>query len=75
MSQFKSVFQRFLKVFIGGFVASIGVVSLTQPTAWSDFNSMLNSLGLALAYGALSGLLLALQKWATWVDDPNLKVG
>lgn len=69
---FKSIITRFLKGAISGAVASMAMVSLTQPTAWVDFNSLLNSLGLACAFGATTGLLLALQKYISWVDDPNL---
>lgn len=69
---FKSIITRFLKGTIGGAVASIAMVGLTQPTAWVDFNSMFHSLLLAGAYGALTGLILALQKWASWTDEQYL---
>jgi len=71
-NMFKSIITRFLKGIIAGAVASMCMVSITQPTAWVDFNSLLNSLGLACAFGAITGLLLAAQKWASWEDDPNL---
>lgn len=66
MSVQKSVFNRFLKGVIGGAIAAMVLVSIQQPTMWSDFNTILNSLGLAGAYGALTGALLALQKLASW---------
>jgi len=64
-----SILTRFLKGIIGGAVAQMMIVSITQPLVWSDYGSMMNSLGLACTFGALTGLLLALQKWAVWVDE------
>jgi hypothetical protein len=75
MTKFKAIIQRFLKGIIAGAVASMLMVSITQPTAWVDFNSLLNSLGLACAFGGITGFLLALQKWVSWEDDPNLALG
>ena len=67
-SQLKSVLSRFLKGAIAGAVVSMGVVTIKQPLVWTDFMPLLNSLGIAGTYGALVGLLLALQKWASWTD-------
>ena len=64
-----AILTRFAKGIIGGAVAQMMIVSITQPLVWSDFASIINSLGLACTFGALTGLLLALQKWASWVDE------
>lgn len=64
----KVVFKRFLKGTIMGAVAQMGIVSFTQPTMWSDFHLILNNLAIAGAFGALTGFLLALQKWASWKE-------
>ena len=64
----KSVLNRFAKGIISGAVASMAMVTINQPSVWSDFGSILNSLGLAATSGAITGLLLALQKWASWED-------
>ena len=63
-----SVLKRFVKGIISGAVSAMMLVQLIQPTNWSDFGSILNSLGIAAAFGALTGLLLALNKWASWTD-------
>lgn len=65
----KSIITRFLKGIIAGAIASMAMVSITQPSQWTDFSSLLNSLGLACAFGGITGLLLALQKWASWTDE------
>lgn len=63
-----SILKRFLKGIISGAVSAMMVVQLIQPTNWHDFGSIFNSLGIACVFGALTGLLLALNKWAIWTD-------
>lgn len=64
----KSILKRFLKGFISGAVVSMAGVSLVQPTVWSEFISLTNSLLLAGVYGGGVGLLMAVQKWASWKE-------
>ena len=69
MSQkYTSIINRFAKGIIAGAVSAMSMVAITQPEVWTDFNSILSSLAMAGTFGALTGLLLALQKWASWVD-------
>lgn len=63
-----SILNRFAKGIIAGAVSSMSMVSLTQPEIWSDFNSLLGSLAMSATFGALTGFLLALQKWASWKE-------
>lgn len=62
----QSVFNRFLKGVLGGAVGAMILVSIQQPTVWHDFSLILNSLGMAAAYGSITGALLALQKLFSW---------
>ena len=62
------ILKRFAKGIIGGAVAQMMLVSINQPSIWSDFTSILNQLGIACAFGSMTGLLLALQKWASWQE-------
>lgn len=64
----KSIIIRFLKGAIAGAATSMGMVTMQQPAIWSDFHTLLNSLGIAAAFGSIVGLLLALQKLASWKD-------
>ncbi len=64
-----AVLKRFLKGALSGAIAAMSMVSISQPSIWSDFSVLLSSLSLAGTYGALTGLLLALQKWVSWQDD------
>lgn len=63
-----SILNRFIKGIIAGAVSAMSMVAITQPSVWSDFNSILNSLGMACTFGAITGLLLALQKWSSWKE-------
>lgn len=68
----QSIIQRFLKGIIAGAVSSMCLVTIQQPAMWADWGVLLNSLGMACAFGGLTGLLLALQKWASWTDEQYL---
>ena len=70
--KFKSVVMRFVKGAVSGAVAQMGMVTLSQPAIWGDFKPLLINLGMACAFGSLVGLLLALQKWASWEDEDYL---
>lgn len=63
-----SILKRFAKGTIAGAVSAMSMVSITMPTVWSDFKSILASLGMAATFGAITGLILALQKWASWQE-------
>jgi hypothetical protein len=68
MTKYKSVLNRFLKGGISGAVTSMGMVTLIQPTVWADFKTIFSMLLIAGTFGAINGLLLALQKWASWKE-------
>jgi len=63
-----SILKRFAKGIISGAISAMMLVQLIQPTDWSEFGSIFNSLGIAAAFGALTGLLLAINKWASWEE-------
>jgi hypothetical protein len=63
-----SVVKRFLKGIIAGAVASMCMVTINQPSVWADYGTIFNSLGMACAFGGITGFLLALQKWASWEE-------
>ena len=63
-----SILKRFAKGIISGAISAMMLVQLIEPTNWSDFNSIFNSLGIAAAFGSITGLLLAINKWASWED-------
>lgn len=67
-TQFISLIKRFLKGAIAGAVASIAMVTYQTPVVWADFNTILNTLAIAGVSGAIGGLILAVQKWASWTD-------
>lgn len=64
-----SVAKRFLKGMISGAMSTVMLVTYKAPTVWSDYSQILNALGLAATFGALTGLILAINKWATWKDE------
>ena len=64
----KSILTRFGKGIVTGAVASMVLVTYSTPTIWADFNSIFSALGVAAVSGSITGLLLALQKWASWKE-------
>ena len=68
MTKYNSILKRFFKGMISGAVTAMGMVSLVQPSLWSDFNAIFTALAIAGLFGAINGLLLALNKWASWKE-------
>ncbi len=67
----KSVLVRFGKGALSGGATAIAMVTFATPTVWSAFPTVLNTLGIAFCGGALTGLILAFEKWANWSDKPT----
>ena len=70
MNQTKAVLLRWFKGALAGAIVSMGIVTIKQPVVWTDFWPLLSSLGIAGTYGGIVGLLLALEKWASWTETP-----
>lgn len=68
MTKYNSILKRFFKGMISGAVTSMGMLTLAVPTMWSDFKPLLSALAIAGLFGAINGLLLALNKWASWKE-------
>jgi len=66
-----SVLKRFVKGALAGAATALGLVSVQVPHAWSDFPSIISTLGLAAAGGAITGAILAFEKWANWTDTAS----
>lgn len=64
-----SILKRFAKGMIAGFISGMSVVSIAVPSVWGDYKAIFGALLMAGSFGALNGLLLALQKWASWKDE------
>lgn len=65
----KRVLMRFLKGFASGAIASMLAVVIISPASWGEVWLWLNGLAISGFIGGVSGLLLALQKWASWEDE------
>lgn len=63
-----SIIKRFLKGMIASAISTMMLVTISQPTVWSDFKQIISSLAIAGIYGAITGSLLAMQKAYSWKD-------
>ena len=68
MDKYKAIFNRFLKGAISGALTAIAMISFSAPTSWEELASILNMLAVAGIFGAINGVLLALQKWVSWQE-------
>jgi len=68
MTKYQAVLMRFMKGMLAGVASSISLVTLQQPTMWSEFKVLLSSLGIAVVFGAITGLVLAIEKSFTWKE-------
>ena len=64
----KSVLMRFIKGAISGAFTAMALVTVASPSSWTELAVIANILGLAGIAGAINGLILAGQKYASWVD-------
>lgn len=65
----KSVLMRFIKGFIAGALAAIGLLTLQAPTSWEELSKTLLMLAFAAVSGGITGGLLAVEKYLGWVDS------
>lgn len=65
-AQTKSVLKRFLKGFVSGAIATMVLVPAVSPVNFNTLKIWLLALLLAGIFGGVNGLILALQKWASW---------
>ena len=63
-----SVSKRFLKAFIAGATASLTVATIQNVGSWTNLGTALANLGFAATLGGIGGLILAVQKWASWTE-------
>ena len=64
----KSISMRFLKAAISGMFASMSMVTLAAPSNWTDIKNIATILAMSAVYGALTGVIMAGQKWYSWKD-------
>lgn len=64
----KSVLIRFTKGLVSGAVTAMVAVPIIMPVEWQGFREIVNNLLIAGCFGGGVGLLLALQKWASWQE-------
>ena len=67
----KSILIRLLKGTLSGVVGAMSIMTVSQPAMWSDFPVFFQNLLISGAYGAVTGLILAVQKWLTWDETPE----
>ena len=64
----KAVLKRFAKGFISGAVTTMALVPVISPASFKDIQIWLVALALAGMVGGVNGLILAIQKWASWKE-------
>ena len=67
-TKIQSILVRFLKGLASGAITAMVAVPLVMPKEWAGFTDLAQSLLMAGAFGGGVGLLLALQKWASWEE-------
>jgi hypothetical protein len=67
-TQIKSILIRFAKGLASGAITAMVAVPLIMPTEWKGFSEIAHNLLIAGSFGGGVGLLLALQKWASWTE-------
>jgi hypothetical protein len=64
----KSILMRFVKAAVSGIFSALSLITLAMPQNWTEVPALLSMLSLACLYGALTGIIMAGQKWYSWKD-------
>lgn len=65
----RSIINRFVKAFVSGAFSAMGLITIAMPSNWQEMGTVLAMLALACMYGGVTGVIMAGQKWYSWVDD------
>jgi hypothetical protein len=65
----KSVLMRFFKGFVSGAITTMSLVVVFVPQNLVELKVILSALAFAGIAGGINGLLLAINKWASWTDE------
>lgn len=68
MSKLQVVSRRFIKAFVSGFCTGVAVISIGGVSQWSDLTLALNGLVVSGVMGGINGVIMALEKWASYKD-------
>jgi ABC-type proline/glycine betaine transport system permease subunit len=64
----KSISMRFLKAAVSGMFSALGLITIAMPSNWTEVPALLSMIALACLYGAVTGVIMAGQKWYSWRD-------
>ena len=64
----QSILVRFMKGLVSGAITAMVAVPLVMPKEWIGFSDLAQNLLIAGTFGGGVGLLLAIQKWASWEE-------
>ncbi len=67
----KAVLKRFLKAFVTGVASIAGTATIVNVHTWTDLNTTLSAVALALIIGGINGVLMGAEKWVNWSDVTN----
>ncbi len=61
------ILNRLFKAFIFGAIGNIGLITIVMPQNWKEIPTILAMFAFAGIAGGITGVLMALQKWNSFV--------
>lgn len=65
----KAILTRFGKAAVAGALSQMGLITIITPSNLTQVSSILASLAFSAFSGALTGVIMAGQKWYSWKDE------
>jgi len=60
--------MRFVKAAVSGIFTALGLITIAMPQNWTEVPALLSMISLAALYGAVTGIIMAGQKWYSWTE-------
>lgn len=68
MTKTRAVANRFLKAFLFGALSATTMVAAFSGASFDELEIWLKTVSFVLLSGGVNGVLMALQKWASWKE-------
>lgn len=64
----RAIINRLVKAFVFGAIGNLGLITIVMPSNWKEITTILAMFAFSAIAGGITGVLMAIQKWNSWVE-------